>query len=393
MESGRVLGFVLPPERSGDVSRLGRLFGAAAAPIVLSGNRHATDINGSSKSPMIAPHIPVCEAVAVRIPMLLSAFVLALTTAQASAQSDKQFAIIFNNTKNDGGFNELALQGLQRLKAEAKVDARENIIRTEEDSIRSMRTFAEFGIRNILLIGFINERAVEVVAKEFPDIHFTIIDGRVDLPNVRSVLFREDEAAYLVGVAAGLASRSGTVGFVGAMPIPPIKRFECGYVQGVLAARPDARIIRRYLGDDPRAFRDKEKAQQTTDALTKDGVDVTFAAAGYAGGGVLEGAAQAGRLGIGVDTNQNGVFPGKILTSAVKRVDVAVYQAFKDAHNGVWTGGVQQLGLAQDGVGWARDSHNAALVADIGAKIDEAAAAIKSGAVTVLSPDRAPACL
>ncbi len=341
---------------------------------------------------MIAEHIPVCEAIAVRISILLSAFVMALTTAQASAQSDKQFAIIFNNTKNDGGFNELALQGLQRLKAEAKVDARENIIRTEEDSIRSMRTLAEFGIRNILLIGFINERAVEVVAKEFPDIHFTIIDGRVDLPNVRSVLFREDEAAYLVGVAAGLASRSGAVGFVGAMPIPPIKRFECGYVQGVLAVRPDARILRRYLGDDPRVFRDKDKAQQTTDALMKDGVDVTFAAAGYAGGGVLEGAALAGRLGIGVDTNQNGVFPGKILTSAVKRVDVAVYQAFKDAHNGVWTGGVQQLGLAQDGVGWARDSHNAALVADIGVKIDEAATAIKSGAVTVLSPDRAPAC-
>nr|WP_211113420.1 BMP family ABC transporter substrate-binding protein [Azospirillum endophyticum] len=315
-----------------------------------------------------------------------------LPPARAEVPADRQFAIVFNNTKTDGGFNELALRGLQRFKSETGIDARENVIRTEEESVRSMRTFAEFGIRNILLIGFVNEAAVSTVAQEFPAIHFTLIDGRVDLPNVRSVLFREDEAAYLVGMAAGLASGTGTVAFVGGMPIPPVKRFECGFIQGAVAARPSIRLLRRFLGTGPSAFRDKDAAHRVTEQLVADGADVVFAAAGYAGIGVLEAMAASGRLGIGVDTNQNGLFPGHVLTSAMKRVDVAAYLALKDAHEGKWTAGVQYLGLAEQGVDWAKDEANAALVAGLASRVDAAAAEIAGGAPAVRPAELVPAC-
>ncbi|AWB06570.1 BMP family ABC transporter substrate-binding protein (plasmid) [Azospirillum humicireducens] len=325
--------------------------------------------------------------------LLIMLFVVAMASpGRAETPADRQFAIIFNNTKTDGGFNELALRGLQRFKTETGIDARENIIRTEEESVRSMRNFAHYGIRNILLIGFVNEGAVSTVAQEFPDVHFTLIDGRVDLPNVRSILFREDEAAYLVGMAAGLASGSGTVGFIGAVPIPPIKRFECGFVQGVMATRPSARLLRRFLGSDANAFRDKDAAHSMTDQLIAEGADVAFAAAGYAGTAVLERMAAAGHLGIGVDTNQNVLFPGHVLTSALKRVDVAAYLALRDAHEGTWTAGVQHLGLAERGVDWARDEANASLVAGLAPRLETAAAEIAGGRLAVQPAELVEAC-
>ncbi|CAO3403906.1 BMP family ABC transporter substrate-binding protein [Azospirillum palustre] len=325
--------------------------------------------------------------------LLILLFVVAMVSpGRAEIPTDRQFAVIFNNTKTDGGFNELALRGLQRFKTETGIDARENIIRTEEESVRSMRNFAHYGIRNILLIGFVNEGAVSTVAREFPDVHFTLIDGRVDLPNVRSVLFREDEAAYLVGMAAGLASGTGTVGFIGAMPIPPIKRFECGFVQGVMATRPSARLLRRFLGSEANAFRDRDAAHSMAEQLIADGADVTFAAAGYAGIAVLETMAAAGRLGIGVDTNQNGLFPGHVLTSALKRVDVAAYLALKDAHEGRWTAGVRYLGLAEHGVDWARDEANASLVAGLAPRLETAAAEIAGGSLAVRPAEAVESC-
>lgn len=322
----------------------------------------------------------------------LCSLLLALTLGAASAMAEPSFAIIFNNTKNDGGFNESALKGLERFKAETGADARENVIRSEEESIRAMRTFAERGVTDILLIGFINEPAVKTVATEFPKTHFTLIDGMVDLPNVRSVLFREDEAGYLAGVAAGHATRSGVVGFVGGMAIPPVRRFECGYIQGVLSVAPQARIVRRYMGDQPTVFRDKALGERTAAAVLAEGADIVFAAAGYGGNGALEATAKAGKLGIGVDTNQNGMAPGRILTSAVKRVDVAAYTALKDALAGTWTGGVQRLGLARNGVDWVRDSNNETLVQGFADKVDAAAKAIASAAVTVEDVDTAAVC-
>lgn len=311
---------------------------------------------------------------------------LLLVVAAPAARTGEGFAVIYNNTRNDGGFNESAVAGLARFKAEFGVDVRENITRTELESIRSMGNFARQGIRNILLIGYINEPAVAAAAREFPDVRFTLIDGVVDLPNVRSVLFREEEVGYLMGAAAALASRSGIVGFVGGMPIPPIRRFECGYRLGAAAVEPPARVVVGYLGETPDVFRDRALAEAAANRLLRDGADVLFAAAGYAGTGALGAAAAAGRLGIGVDVNQNGLHPGRVLTSAIKRVDVAVYASFRNAVAGTWSGGIRRLGLADDGVGWARDANNEALIRDIAPQLHDATHALAAGRITLTPP-------
>lgn len=328
---------------------------------------------------------------------LLPAFLCMDGSSAAAAPSGapagyEGFAILFNNTRNDGGFNESALDGVTRFKTETGVDTREVISHDTAESVAAMRSFAGKGVRNIVVIGFLNEPALRAVAPEFPNVHFTLIDGAVDLPNVRSVLFREDEAAYLAGFAAGLSSRAHHVGFIGAMRIPPIERFACGFVQGVAAAAPSTRVARRYLGDGPAAFRDRRQARAAADALIVDGADVLFAAAGYAGMGALEAAATADKLGIGVDTTQNGAFPGHVLTSVVKRVDVATYRALRDGYDGRWTAGVLRLGLKDDGVSWARDSSNAALVAPIAGTLDATAAAIAAGRIVVKPAAEAPEC-
>ncbi|PWC44336.1 hypothetical protein TSO221_18070 [Azospirillum sp. TSO22-1] len=316
--------------------------------------------------------------------MLAAALLAAAAPAVVAAEG---FAVIYNNTRNDGGFNESAVAGLARFKSEFAIDVRENITRTEQESARSLNNFARQGIRNILLIGYVNETAVAQAAKAFPDVRFTLIDGVVDLPNVRSVLFREEEVGYLMGIAAALASRTGTVGFIGGMPIPPIQRFACGYRLGAAAAQPPARVVAAYLGDTPDVFRDRALAEREAERMLRDGADVLFAAAGFAGTGALGAAAAAGRLGIGVDVNQNGLHPGRVLTSAIKRVDVAVYGSFRDAAAGAWSGGIRRLGLADDGVDWARDANNEALIRDIAPRMSDAARALAAGRL-----DLTPAC-
>lgn len=311
---------------------------------------------------------------------------LMLAALSPAVRAAESFAVIYNNTKNDGGFNEGAVAGLARFAAEFGVDVRENITRTEQESIRSLGNFARQGVRNIVLIGYINEPAVAQAAQAFPEVRFTLIDGVVDRPNVRSILFREDEAGYLMGTAAALASRTGVIGFVGGMAIPPIRRFECGYRAGAAAAARPASVIAAYLGTEPEVFRNRALAETAAQRAMQAGADVVFAAAGFAGTGALAAAATAGRLGIGVDVNQNGLHPGQVLTSAIKRVDVAVYTSFRDAMSGVWTGGVQRLGLADDGVGWARDAHNEPLVRDLAPHLEAAAANIAAGRL-------APGCL
>lgn len=321
------------------------------------------------------------------------AFLAGATVAEAK---DDSFAIIFNNTKNDGGYNESALRGLERFKAETGQVAREIVTRTEDEAIRALGNFAANGVKNIVAISFNAENAVRTVAQKYPNVHFTLIDGTVDLPNVRSVLFREDEAAYLAGVAAALSTKSGKVGYVGGIPIPPVRRYECGFIQGVKSVRKDIEVIRDYLDRNPanfNVFRDKTLGEKVGAGVLAKGADVVFAAAGFGGNGALEAAAKANALGIGVDVNQNGLFPGKILTSAVKRVDVAVFNAYKDGLDGTWTPGVQVLGTAGQGVDWARDANNEALVKPFADTIEAAAKGLGSGAVKVTDYETTDACL
>ena len=204
----------------------------------------------------------------------------------------------------------------------------------------------------------------------------------VDAPNVRSVVFNEHEGSYLVGMMAAQASKSGTVGFIGGMDIPLIRKFACGYVQGVKAANPNATVIQNMTGTTPAAWNDPVKGSELTKAQISQGADIVYAAAGGTGVGVLQTAADEGILSIGVDSNQNYMHPGKVLTSMMKRVDNAVYDAF--TQGAALETGFNVMGLANGGVGYALDDNNAALVsAEMKAAVDAAADQIASGALSV----------
>ena len=206
----------------------------------------------------------------------------------------------------------------------------------------------------------------------------------VELPNVQSVVFKEHEASYLVGLLASLASKTGKVGFVGGMDIPLIRKFACGYVQGVKAGKKDAEIFQNMTGSTPAAWNDPVKGGELAKSQIDRGADVIYHAAGGTGIGVLRAAADAGKLGIGVDSNQNMLHPGKVLTSMLKRVDVAAYTSFKEARDGTWKPGVSVLGLKEDGVGWALDDNNKALITpEMKAAADKAKADIIAGTVKV----------
>jgi basic membrane protein A len=248
-----------------------------------------------------------------------------------------------------------------------------------------MRRMVDRGATVVLGVGFAQADAIDKVASENPDRQFAIIDVFwLDRPNLRQYAFKEHEGSYLVGVAAALTSQTGKVGFVGGMDIPLIRKFACGYVQGAKAAKPDTEVIQNMTGTTPAAWNDPAKGAELTQSQIDRGADVIYHAAGGTGNGVIRAAADAGKLAIGVDSNQNGLAPGSVLTSMLKRVDVAAYDTLKDAMDGNFTAGVVSLGLAEEGVDWALDEHNASLVSDeVKAAVEKAKGDIISGAITV----------
>ena len=316
---------------------------------------------------------------------LLSAVAALALSATAALAADDKPAIVFDiGGKFDKSFNESMFNGSEKFKAESGIAYGEFEIANEAQREQAIRNFADQGYSPIIAAGFAQAAAVEKVAKEYPDLKFAIVDMVVDLPNVQSIVFNEHEGSYLVGVMAAMASKSGKVGFVGGMDIPLIRKFACGYAQGVKAARPDATIFQNMTGDTGAAWNDPVKGGEITKGQMAQGADVIYAAAGATGLGVLQAAADGGALSIGVDANQNHLHPGKVLTSMLKRVDVAVYNVMKAGKDGTFKGGIPALGLKEDGVGYAMDDNNKALITDdIKAKVDAFSAEIQSGAIAV----------
>ena len=308
-----------------------------------------------------------------------AAAVLALTSGAALADP----AIIYDlGGKFDKSFNEAAFNGAERWKAETGGTYKELEMQSEAQREQALRRLAEAGANPVVMTGFAFGDVLNKVAPDFPDTKFAIIDMVVEQPNVKSVVFNEHEGSYLVGMMAALASKTGTVGFIGGMDIPLIRKFGCGYAEGVKAVNPDATVVLNMTGTTPSAWNDPVKGAELAKAQKSQGADVIYAAAGGTGIGVLQAAADEGILSIGVDSNQNYLHPGQVLTSMVKRVDNAVYDAFKEGAE--MTAGINVMGLANDGVGYAMDDNNAPLVTDdIKAKVEEAAAKIKSGEIVV----------
>ena len=292
-------------------------------------------------------------------------------------------AIIYDlGGKFDKSFNESAFTGAEKWKQENGGSYREFELQSDAQREQALRRFAEAGNNPIVMAGFMFATPLAEVAKDYPDTKFAIIDMVVDSPNVRSVIFNEHEGSYLVGMMAAMASKTGTVGFVGGMDIPLIRKFACGYVQGVKAANSSATIIQNMTGTTPAAWNDPVKGTELTKAQISQGADVVYAAAGGTGVGVLQAAADADILSIGVDANQNYMHPGKVLTSMLKRVDLAVYNAFSEGKD--LTTGFNVMGLAEDGVGYALDEHNKTLVsAKMISELEAEKAKIVSGAIKV----------
>ena len=316
---------------------------------------------------------------------LILGMTAAVFSTVAAYAADVKPAVIYDlGGKNDKSFNESAYTGAERFKAETGIAYKDFEIQNDAQREQSARRFARDGHNPIVVIGFSWAAALEKIAGEFPDTQFGIVDMVVDKPNVRSILFTEHEGSYLVGVMAAKASKTGKVGFVGGMDIPLIRKFACGYVQGVKSVNADAEVFQNMTGTTGAAWNDPVKGAELAKSQFDRGADVVYHAAGGTGIGVLQAAADAGKLGIGVDSNQNGMHPGKVLTSMLKRVDNAVYNAFMDVKNGNWSTGFNVLDLKAGGVGYAMDENNKSLVdADMQAAVEAASAAITSGQVKV----------
>ncbi|MBM3613138.1 MAG: BMP family ABC transporter substrate-binding protein [Alphaproteobacteria bacterium] len=304
-----------------------------------------------------------------------TAAALALTGGAALAEP----ALIFDlGGKFDKSFNEAAYEGAKRWATETGGSYKEIEMQSEAQREQALRRLAESGANPVVMTGFAFGDVLNQVAPDFPSTKFAIIDMVVDQPNVRSVVFTEHEGSYLVGMMAAQASKSGTVGFIGGMDIPLIRRFGCGYAQGVKAVNPNAVIIMNMTGTTPAAWNDPVKGAELARSQKAQGADVIYAAAGGTGIGVLQAAADEGILSVGVDSNQNYMHPGKVLTSMLKRVDNAVYEAFKMGTD--LQTGVQVMNLASGGVGYAMDDNNAPLVtSEMQAAVDAAAAEIIAG--------------
>ena len=248
-----------------------------------------------------------------------------------------------------------------------------------------LRKFAKDGYSPIMTVGFAWATALGKIADEFPNTKFAIIDTTVDKPNVQSIRFKEHEGSFVVGVIAADTSKTSKVGFVGGMDIPLISKFQCGYEQGVkYASGGKDEVFANMTGTTPAAWNDPVKGGELAKSQMDRGADIVYAAAGATGQGVLKAAADAGKFGIGVDSNQNGLFPGHVLTSMLKHVDVATYKSFMDAKNGAWKAGEEYLGLKEGGVDYAVDENNKnILTAAVKAKADQAKADIISGKIQV----------
>jgi basic membrane protein A len=313
-----------------------------------------------------------------------AAFAAVLGISAASAADIKPAVVFDIGGKFDKSFNEGVYNGAEKFKAETKQNYADFEVTNETQFEQAHRRFAQRGQDPIVGVGFNQANPVEKIAKEFPKVRFTLIDGVVKLPNVQSVLFKEHEGSFLVGMLAAMASNTVKIGFVGGMDIPLIRKFACGYEQGIKYANKSAELIQNMTGTTPAAWNDPARGGELAKSQFGRGVDVIYAAAGGTGTGVLQAAKDNGKLAIGVDSNQTHLHPGKMLTSMVKRVDLAAYNSFKTAMDGKWEAGMTVLGLKEGGVDWALDQHNEKLITpEMKAKVEQAKADIIAGKIKV----------
>ena len=319
------------------------------------------------------------------MPRMLATALLALLSAGAASAAEITPAIVFSmGGKLDKSFNEGVHDGAEAFTKASGVAVREFEPQTDIQREQAIRNFARRGQTPIIAVGFSQANAVKAVAAEFPALRFVIIDAVAEAPNVQSILFREEQGSYLAGMLAAMRSTTGKIGFVGGMDIPLIRKFACGYAEGARAVNPRIEVLQNMTGPTPAAWADPVRGAELARSQIERGADVVFHAAGATGIGVMQAAADAGKYSIGVDSNQNMLHPGRVLTSMVKRVDVATRTTLEAARAGSWQPGTQVLGLSEDGVGLAFDENNAGVVTpEMRGRVDAAKADIAAGKISV----------
>jgi basic membrane protein A len=301
--------------------------------------------------------------------------------------SDKRVrvGIVFDiGGKDDRSFNAAAYQGVLRAKKELPITLRD-VEPGDPTSIEpALRAFAQYGYNATIGVGFAQGPIIKQVAADYPQLHFILIDSVADLPNVASLLFKEHEGSFLVGMIAAYTSKTGVLGFVGGMDIPLIHKFATGYEEGARYVNPKIRVLRNYVGITDAAWNNPSKGRELANAQYEQGADVIFQAAGNSGLGVFDAAEAYGKYAIGVDANQNWIKPGYILTSMLKRLDNAVYSIIKEEVEGKFQGGIHVYGLDNDGVGYALDEYNKSLIPQtVIDKVEEARRNIIAGKIKV----------
>ncbi len=316
---------------------------------------------------------------------LAMAIGLAWGAAPAAATDIGMVYSFADSGKFDKSFNELAHGGLvTAARRHPGLDILE--IEPTDGEAGALRAAEQAAIASdlVILLGFTNQPVVEAVAPRFPDTKFTLLDAVVDLPNVQSILFAEEEASFLVGALGAMWSRTGRMGFIGGVDDPSINNFLVGFAQGARHVRPDLVVETSYVGDRAVAFSDPFAGYLLARDLIRGGSDVVFAVAGASGLGTLQAARDHGVHAIGVDANQNYLHPGTMLTSMVKRVDTAVADTIDHLLAETWRAGVRLVGLRDQGVDLAIDSFNRALVdGDMLARIDDLRGQIARGEIAV----------
>ncbi|HLL70467.1 MAG TPA: BMP family ABC transporter substrate-binding protein [Pyrinomonadaceae bacterium] len=290
---------------------------------------------------------------------------------EADDPSRVRVGIVFDiGGKDDRSFNAAAYDGVRRAERELGIVLRDVEPGNPTSIEPAMRAFAERGYDLVIGVGFAQAPIMEVVARDYPNINFAIVDGVSQLPNVASLVFKEHQGSYLVGMIAARTTKTGTLGFVGGMDIPLIHRFAKGYEEGAQAVNPNIRVVKNFVGVTDSAWNNPGKGKELALSQIGKGADVIFTAAGNSGLGAFDAVEQAGkgadgraqRFVIGVDSNQNMVKPGYVLTSMVKRVDNAVYDIVNQVKNKQFKGGIQVFGLDKDGIAFSLDQYNQSLI-------------------------------
>lgn len=316
--------------------------------------------------------------------VLLGAAGLAATALPAGAGGMRPGLVYAVGQKFDKSFNEGAFTGAERFKAATGIAYLDQMPSSPAQFEQAVASLLRRGVTDVATMGFYYASALGTVARRYPAVRFTLVDALAEGPNIRCVTFKEQEGAYLVGVLAALASKSGTVGFVGALDIPLIRKFAAGFEQGARQARGDVAVLVNFVGTTPAAFNDPTAGAEIARAQFQRGADVVFAGAGVSNFGIFAAARDAGRLAIGVDSNQNYLYPGTILTSMLKRVDLAVEASFEAARQGSWSAGPCVLGLAEGALDYAVDENNRELLTPaMVERVEEARRAIVAGRIPV----------